>query len=71
MLLGVVMVQVPGFNRSQPQYAYAVGAIALVLLQTFVRIAITSYDVYGKIETSTLGALVAAEAVILAFGTIF
>jgi hypothetical protein len=40
-------VQVPGFQRNQPQYAYAVGSMALVLLLLAMDIAHRSYK-YGS-----------------------
>jgi hypothetical protein len=60
--------QVPGFNRNQPQYAYAVGAIALVLLQLFTRFAVAAYRYHGHMNQATAWALVVAEVVVLAFG---
>jgi hypothetical protein len=62
-------VQVMGFNRSQPQYAYAVGAIALVLLQLCVQRTYKAYRHFGRLERSTMWAALGAEAVTLTFGT--
>jgi hypothetical protein len=41
------MFQVPAFNRSQPQYAYSVAAIIVVLVQLAVEVAVLSYRHQG------------------------
>lgn len=63
----VLPVQVSGFNHSQPQYAYAVGAVGIVCLCTLLSISYFNYR-EGGLNTHCVHSLAAAEAVILGFG---
>ena len=68
MLVLPCLCQVGGFNQSQPQYAYAVGAIAIVMLLTTLQLSYKLYKYHNRLERQSLMALVASEIIILTFG---
>jgi hypothetical protein len=61
--------QVPGFNDQQPQYAYSIGAIGIVLLYAALSVGIRQLAANGKaLSIEVIAAFVSAEAVVLGFG---
>ena len=61
--------QVPGFNNHQPQYAYAIGAIGIVLLYMAVSIGLRYRACNGgNLEKRSLASFAVAELIVLGFG---